>query len=127
METVLYTCTKVYISMLDAALLWEEILDGKQKKEEIMETGIVSVAAITIISYLVAQGVKATSLDNKWLPVICGLVGAVLGYIAMNVMPGYPAEDPITAIAVGIASGLAATGSNELIKQLRGGRVNEDK
>jgi len=91
-----------------------------------METGIVSVASITVISYLVAQGVKATALENKWLPVICGAAGAALGYVAMLVMPGYPANDPLTAIAVGIASGLAATGSNELIKQLKGGRIDGD-
>lgn len=38
-----------------------------------MDFGIVNVAAITVICYLVAQMVKATSLDNKWLPVLCGL------------------------------------------------------
>ncbi|NCC67872.1 MAG: enolase [Clostridia bacterium] len=85
-----------------------------------METGIVSVATITVISYFVAQAVKATKLNNKWLPVICGGVGAALGYVAMLVMPGYPASDPLTAVAVGIVSGLAATGSNELVKQLKG-------
>lgn len=37
-----------------------------------MEFGIASVAAITVICYLAAQVVKATALDNKWLPVICG-------------------------------------------------------
>lgn len=91
-----------------------------------METGIVSVAAITVISYLVAQAVKATKLDNKWLPVICGAVGAALGYVAMLVMPGYPATDPLTAVAVGIVSGLAATGSNELVKQLMGCRYDDN-
>lgn len=88
-----------------------------------METGIVSVAAITVISYLVAQVVKATALENKWLPIICGAVGAALGYVALIVMPGYPASDPLTAIAVGIVSGLAATGSNQIIKQLKGRHI----
>ena len=36
-----------------------------------MEFGIASVAGITVICYLAAQAVKATNLDNKWLPVIC--------------------------------------------------------
>ena len=83
-----------------------------------MNTEIVYVAVITIISYLVAQGVKATSLDNKWIPVICGVCGAIMGYIGLKVMPGFPADDPLTAIAVGIVSGLAATGSHEIAKQL---------
>lgn len=83
-----------------------------------MSTGIVSVASITVICYLVAQCIKATSLDNKWLPIICGCVGGVLGYIGLLVMPDYPADDILTAIAVGIASGLAATGSHQIFKQM---------
>ena len=39
-----------------------------------MEFGIASVAGITVICYLAAQAVKATNLDNKWLPVICGVL-----------------------------------------------------
>lgn len=85
-----------------------------------MQTGIVSVAAITVISFLVAQAVKATALPNKWLPVICGTVGAGLGIFGLYYMPGFPATDILTAAAVGIVSGLAATGSNELVKQLKG-------
>lgn len=89
-----------------------------------MSTGIVSVASITVISYLIAQGVKATPLNNKWLPVICGVCGAVLGWVGMYVMPNFPASDPLTAVAVGIVSGLAATGSNEMFKQLKGSGTN---
>lgn len=36
----------------------------------------------------------------------------------MNLMADFPATDPVTAVAVGIASGLAATGVNQVIKQL---------
>lgn len=83
-----------------------------------MDFGIASVAAITVICYLVAQGVKATSLDNKWLPVLCGVVGGILGVVGMYVMPEFPANDVITSVAVGIVSGLAATGVNQIYKQL---------
>lgn len=82
--------------------------------------GITGIAAITIICYLVAEGVKATALDNKWLPVICGVLGGMLGVIAMKIMPDYPASDYITAVAVGIVSGLAATGFDQIGKQLGG-------
>lgn len=84
-----------------------------------MEFGIASVAAITVICYLAAQVVKATALDNKWLPGICGIIGAALGAacLALNV-PDFPAGDYITAVAVGIVSGLAATGVNQVYKQL---------
>lgn len=75
-------------------------------------------AAITVICYLLAQGIKATPLDNKWLPVLCGIAGGVLGAAGLYVMPGYPAGDIVSAIAVGIVSGLAATGANQIYKQL---------
>lgn len=80
--------------------------------------GIAGVAAITVICYLAAEAVKATALDNKWLPIICGVLGGALGIAAMWIMPEYPAQDIITAVAVGIVSGLAATGINQIGKQL---------
>lgn len=85
-----------------------------------MEFGIASVAGITVICYLAAQAVKATNLDNKWLPVICGVLGGILGVVGLYWIPEYPAQDIITAIAVGIMSGLAATGVNQVYKQLSG-------
>ena len=36
----------------------------------------------------------------------------------MIIMPEFPATDYITAVAVGIVSGLAATGANQIVKQL---------
>jgi len=83
-----------------------------------MDLGIASVAGITPLCYLAAMAVKATEVDNKWLPVICGVIGAVLGVVGMYYMPGYPATDIITAIAIGIVSGLAATGADQVYKQL---------
>jgi len=86
--------------------------------ELIKELGIGAVPAITVLCYLVAMAVKATALDNKWLPVICGALGGILGVAAMWIMPDYPAQDYISAVAVGIVSGLAATGVNQIGKQL---------
>lgn len=80
--------------------------------------GITGVAAIVVICYLLAEAIKATKLDNKWLPVLCGVFGGALGVVAMYIMPEYPASDYITAVAVGIVSGLAATGVNQIGKQL---------
>ena len=80
--------------------------------------GITGVAAITVICYLIAEGVKATALDNKWVPVICGVCGAILGVVACFIMPTFPGEDYITAVAIGIVSGFAATGIHQAGKQL---------
>jgi len=81
-------------------------------------TGI-SVAAITIVAYLIGEGVKLSPLDNRWIPLICGLCGGALGIAGMYLMADFPAGDILSALAVGIASGLAATGMNELATQLK--------
>lgn len=80
--------------------------------------GIASVAAITVIAYLIGEGIKVSGLDNKWIPVICGICGGALGVVGMKIMPDFPATDYITAVAVGIVSGLAATGANQIVKQM---------
>lgn len=85
-----------------------------------MELGIASVAAITVIAYLVGMACRTVSDDiipNKTIPVICGIVGAVFGIVGMYVMPDFPAHDFINAMAIGIVSGLAATGIDQINKQ----------
>lgn len=87
-----------------------------------MDFGIASVAAITVIAFLVGLAAKnIPAIDNKWVPVICAVVGGVLGAVGMNIMPDFPATEYITAVAVGIVSGLAATGVHQIGKQLGGG------
>ena len=84
-----------------------------------MEFGIATVVAITVIVYIIGLIIKATKLDNKWIPVICGVAGIVLGIMALYIgVPDFPATDPMTAAAIGGASGLAATGADQVIKQL---------
>ena len=82
--------------------------------------GIASVAAITVITYLMGMAVRASRMDNKWIPILCGLLGGLLGLVSFYLLPipDYPAGDPITAAAVGIVSGLAATGLHQAAKQL---------
>ena len=84
-----------------------------------MDFGITSVVGITVIAYLVGMGWKAVDmLNDKYIPVVCGVIGAVLGVISMLTMPDFPAKDVINAIAIGIVSGLASTGANQVGKQL---------
>lgn len=82
-------------------------------------TEIIAIPAITAICFLVGLTVKATPLDNKWIPSVVGIVGGGLGIAAMYIMPGFPATDFISAFAVGLVSGWAATGANETVKQLK--------
>ena len=89
------------------------------RRTDISVFGLGAVAAITVLCYLAGTGVKTTPLDNKYIPVICGGAGLVLGLVALYAgMPEFPATDPITAAAVGVVSGLAATGINQAVKQL---------
>ena len=83
-----------------------------------MDLGIAGVAAITAIAYVVGLLVKASPLRNKWIPIICAATGAVLGIAGLFVMPDCPAGDVISAAAVGIVSGLAATGLDQTVKQV---------
>jgi O-antigen/teichoic acid export membrane protein len=87
-----------------------------------MDFGFTSVAAITVICYLLIEIIKTTQLNRKWLPIISGLLGGALGIVAMLIMPSYPASDYLNAIAIGIVSGLAATGINQAAKQLKESR-----
>ena len=85
-----------------------------------MDTIIATVAAITVISYLVGMACKAVdAIPDKFIPVIVGVVGAILGVVGMYTMPEFPAKDILNALAVGIASGLASTGANQIVKQLK--------
>ena len=84
-----------------------------------MDFGLASVAAITVIAYLVGMAAKdVTIVEDKWIPVIVGVTGMILGVAGLYVMPDFPAKDVINAAAIGIVSGLAATGINQIGKQL---------
>ncbi len=85
--------------------------------------GISGVAAITVICYLVGMGLKVwDTFDDRKIPVLMGIIGAVLGVVAFYVAPAIiPAEDVITAIAIGIVSGFTATGINQIYKQAKKG------
>ena len=87
-----------------------------------MDFGIASVAAITVICYLVGLVVKASPFNNdRYIPIACGLVGGALGAAGLYLgLPDFPAGDPMTAVAVGIVSGLAATGVDQAVRQMTG-------
>ena len=85
---------------------------------DISSIGITGVAAITAICFLAAEIVKATKLNKKWIPPMCGILGGALGPIAMRVITSFPASDMLTAVAFGIVCGLSGTGINQTYKQL---------
>ena len=78
--------------------------------------GVASVVGITVICYLSGMIARATTIDYNWIPVIVGIAGAILGVAGMYVIKDFPATDVINALAVGIVSGLASTGADQLTK-----------
>ena len=85
-----------------------------------MTLGIATVAAITALAYIAGLGIKASKIDSKWIPVICGGIGAVLGIVGyLTGMPDFPDGDVVSAAAVGSVSGLAATGIDQMMRQMK--------
>ena len=86
-----------------------------------MNFEVVPVVAIVVICYAIGIAVKTAGKIDKWIPTIVTLLGGVLGCVGMYVIPEYPAGNVLDAIAVGIASGAASTGVNQIYKQLKKG------
>lgn len=86
---------------------------------------IATIPAIVVIAYLVGVFCKAVNkIPDKFIPVIVGATGAVLGIVGMYTIKDFPADDVLNALAVGIASGLASTGVNQIVKQLTQEKTN---
>lgn len=78
-----------------------------------------TVLAIVVICYLLGLGAKASEkFKDNYIPVLVGAVGGILGIVGMYVIKDFPANDVLNAIAVGIVSGLASTGVNQVYKQI---------
>lgn len=91
-------------------------------------SSMINVVSITVICSLV--GMIATNLlkptnNEKWTPVIVGVIGGVLGVIGMKIIPQYPADNILDAISTGIISGLASTGVHQIYKQQT--KINEEE
>ena len=84
---------------------------------------LISVPAIATIVYWVINIIKYAVQENekfkRFIPLISAALGAVLGGVAFYALPSIiPADNVCVAILVGGASGLTATGTNQIIKQL---------
>lgn len=84
---------------------------------------ITSIPAIAAIVYWIINLLKYSTNNNEklthFLPIVaCGL-GAIIGVIAFFAVPSVmPTDNILVAIVFGGASGLSATGFNQVIKQL---------
>lgn len=79
----------------------------------------VIIVACLVVGFVVKKWIK--DVDNKWIPTIVTILGAVLGFIINGASIG--------AVVAGAVSGLASTGFHQLFKQLieNGGKVDDSR
>ena len=85
-------------------------------------TQFVAFPAIVIICYLAGFTCKKIGNEtlDKFIPSICGVLGAILGIVIFLTIPNFiPADNWAVAIAIGIVSGFSATGINQIYKQIK--------
>ena len=83
---------------------------------------IVTVPVIVGFCYLVGVIIKLFKNEklNDFIPGICILVGVVLGLVSFFTIPNLiPADNWLSASVIGGFSGLAATGTNQLVKKIK--------
>lgn len=84
---------------------------------------VVSVPAIATIVYWIVNLIKYTTNNNetvkRFMPLVSVALGAVLGVVCYYCIPDIiAASNVLIAIISGGASGLCATGCNQIIKQI---------
>lgn len=84
---------------------------------------ISTVLSITVLCYLAGMVCKLwPAFKDEWIPAVVGCLGCAFGVAGMYVIPEFPANNVMDAMAVGIASGLASTGTHQIVKQLISGK-----
>lgn len=84
-----------------------------------------SLPAIVSFVYIVIEALKMmihSDRFKKLIPLICVIIGGAAGAALHLFTPGMiPADDILTAIMIGCASGWAATGADQTFKKLAKG------
>lgn len=84
---------------------------------------LISVPAIVTVVYALIEIIKKCVGENekfkRIIPLIATAIGVVCGVVCYFALPSIiPASNVVVAIVIGGASGLTATGTNQIIKQL---------
>lgn len=90
--------------------------------EELL-TGV-SVPAIAAVVYLLVELIKYTTNNSekvlRLIPLLSAVLGLAFGLICFYFVPNVmPTDNLVVAMVIGMASGLTATGFNQIIKQSR--------
>jgi hypothetical protein len=92
---------------------------------------ITTIPVITAITYAIIEIIKTAVRDiekiKRFFPLIACSIGVACGLLAFLFIPGVlPTVNVLTALVIGGASGLAATGIYENIKQIFVKKENEN-
>lgn len=92
---------------------------------------LISVPAIVAVVYVIIEIIKKCVGENekfkRFIPLIATGLGVVCGVVCFFALPSIiPASNVVVAIVIGGASGLTATGTNQIIKQLKGSKGEDD-
>lgn len=89
------------------------------------------IPSIVIICFVFAEALKFVTNKNeivkRLIPIILSIIGGTIGALIFIYYPDYIAVKTIfEAIAMGMISGLASTGSNQIVKQLLKGAKKDE-
>ena len=84
---------------------------------------IATIPAIAAIVYTIIDIIKTAcggdARFKRFIPLISAGLGGLIGIVAFYFVPGIVAtQNVLVAIVLGAASGLSATGANQVVKQL---------
>lgn len=84
---------------------------------------LISIPAIATIVYWTIELIKYTTNNNekfkRFIPITSVVIGAILGLICFYFIPNIvPSENVFVATLIGASSGLSATGTHQIFKQL---------
>ena len=94
-----------------------------------MFTDITTIPALAAIVYTIIDITKTAMGGDenfkRFIPLIACILGAVSGAVAFYCVPGVmDTENLLVALVLGAASGLSATGTNQVVKQLVSGTTH---
>ncbi len=78
-----------------------------------------TIPVIVVICYIAITAIKSTKIASKWYPIISCAIGMLTAVAMYYILPDFiGATSLVVAVISGAVSGLAATGSNQVLKQL---------
>lgn len=86
-----------------------EILENYLKPE---------LSVLTVFLYVIGVGLKKSKLNDKFIPLVLGLVGIVMAICYVSVFEGFNFKSILTGIVQGVLYAAASVYVNQMVKQL---------